>query len=74
MSRTKCEGDEDGVLLAALECVHGVHLHVGGELLLELDEALALELRQYEKVLATEDRLEGLKAFAEKRTPAYKGR
>ncbi len=41
---------------------------------LELDEALALELRHYEKVLATEDRLEGLKAFAEKRKPAYKGR
>ncbi|QRN92778.1 enoyl-CoA hydratase/isomerase family protein [Archangium violaceum] len=41
---------------------------------LELDEALALELRQYEKVLATEDRLEGLKAFAEKRKPVYKGR
>jgi len=35
---------------------------------------LALELRQYEKVLATEDRLEGLKAFAEKRKPVYKGR
>ncbi|MGZ3458136.1 MAG: enoyl-CoA hydratase-related protein, partial [Archangium sp.] len=41
---------------------------------LELDEALALELRHYEKVLATEDRLEGLKAFAEKRKPVYKGR
>jgi len=41
---------------------------------LELDEALALELRHYEKVLTTEDRLEGLKAFAEKRKPVYKGR
>lgn len=40
----------------------------------ELDEALALELRHYEKVLATEDRLEGLKAFAEKRKPVYRGR
>ncbi len=40
----------------------------------ELDDALALELRHYEKVLATEDRLEGLKAFAEKRKPQYKGR
>ncbi|MET0401482.1 MAG: enoyl-CoA hydratase-related protein [Cystobacter sp.] len=41
---------------------------------LELDEALALELKHYETVLATEDRLEGLKAFAEKRKPVYKGR
>jgi enoyl-CoA hydratase/carnithine racemase len=41
---------------------------------LELDDALALELRHYEKVLATEDRLEGLRAFAEKRKPVYKGR
>lgn len=41
---------------------------------LELDAALALELRHYETVLATEDRLEGLKAFAEKRKPVYKGR
>lgn len=41
---------------------------------LELDEALALELRKYEEVLKTEDRLEGLRAFAEKRKPVYKGR
>ncbi|RKG80528.1 enoyl-CoA hydratase-related protein [Corallococcus terminator] len=41
---------------------------------LELDEALALELKKYEEVLKTEDRLEGLRAFAEKRPPVYKGR
>ena len=41
---------------------------------LELDEALALELAKYEEVLKTEDRLEGLRAFAEKRPPVYKGR
>jgi enoyl-CoA hydratase/carnithine racemase len=41
---------------------------------LALDAALALELKHYETVLATEDRLEGLKAFAEKRKPVYKGR
>ncbi|MBX5481507.1 MAG: enoyl-CoA hydratase/isomerase family protein [Myxococcaceae bacterium] len=41
---------------------------------LDLDEALALELRHYEKVLATEDRLEGLRAFAEKRPPRFRGR
>jgi enoyl-CoA hydratase/carnithine racemase len=41
---------------------------------LDLDAALALELEQYETVLRSEDRLEGLRAFAEKRRPAWKGR
>lgn len=40
----------------------------------ELDEALALEFSHYEPLLETEDRVEGLKAFAEKRAPVYKGR
>ena len=40
----------------------------------ELDAALALELEKYEGVLKTEDRLEGLRAFAEKRAPVWKGR
>ncbi|KAG5466628.1 hypothetical protein LSCM1_00793 [Leishmania martiniquensis] len=37
-------------------------------------EAMQAEAEQYEVVLATEDRLEGLKAFAEHRTPVYKGK
>ncbi len=41
---------------------------------LELDAALALELQKYEAVLKTEDRLEGLRAFAEKRPPKFQGR
>jgi enoyl-CoA hydratase/carnithine racemase len=41
---------------------------------LPADEALARERQQYEKPLLSEDRLEGLKAFAEKRAPAWKGR
>ena len=41
---------------------------------LGLDEALALERRQYETVLGSEDRREGLAAFAEKRTPHFRGR
>ena len=41
---------------------------------LDLDAGLALELEQYEAVLRSEDRLEGLQAFAEKRRPVWKGR
>jgi enoyl-CoA hydratase/carnithine racemase len=40
---------------------------------LDLDSALALEQRYYQKTLGTDDRLEGLKAFAEKRQPVFRG-
>ncbi|XP_028071835.1 probable enoyl-CoA hydratase 2, mitochondrial [Camellia sinensis] len=42
---------------------------------LEVDmaSALALEEECYEQLLNTKDRLEGLEAFAEKRTPKYTG-
>jgi len=43
-------------------------------LALPLDEALKLERRYYETTLRSEDRLEGLSAFAERRAPSYKGR
>ena len=41
---------------------------------LPLEEALNLERSCYEKVLHSQDRVEGLKAFAEKRPPVYKAR
>jgi len=41
---------------------------------LAIDAALEAERRHYEKVLLSEDRLEGLKAFAERRRPSWKGR
>ncbi len=41
---------------------------------LALDAALAREREHYEKPLLSEDRLEGLKAFAEKRAPRWQGR
>jgi len=41
---------------------------------LPLEEALRLEFQIYQQTLATEDRLEGLKAFAEKRPPRFVGR
>jgi enoyl-CoA hydratase/carnithine racemase len=41
---------------------------------LDLDAALALEQQRYELTLKTADRLEGLKAFAEKRKPVFTGK
>jgi enoyl-CoA hydratase/carnithine racemase len=40
----------------------------------ELDEALKIERSCYEVTLGTEDRNEGLSAFAEKRAPVYQGK
>ncbi len=38
-----------------------------------LGAALALEFEAYQSIIPTQDRLEGLKAFAEKRKPVYRG-
>jgi enoyl-CoA hydratase/carnithine racemase len=43
-------------------------------LALELDDGLAVEQKYYETVLTSEDRLEGLAAFAEKRPARFRGR
>jgi enoyl-CoA hydratase/carnithine racemase len=40
---------------------------------LALDAALDLEFEKYQGTLGSQDRLEGLKAFAEKRTPVFNG-
>lgn len=40
----------------------------------ELHTGLAIEASAYETCIPTEDRIEGLKAFQEKRQPTYKGR
>lgn len=37
------------------------------------ETALDFERQCYETILGTKDRLEGLKAFAEKREPVYRG-
>jgi methylglutaconyl-CoA hydratase len=40
----------------------------------DLSSALTVEEECYEQVLHTQDRLEGLAAFAEKRKPLYTGK
>jgi enoyl-CoA hydratase/carnithine racemase len=47
---------------------------IDGGIELPLPEGLAFEAACYEEVLASEDRNEGLAAFAEKRPPVFKGR
>ncbi|MHC4376581.1 MAG: enoyl-CoA hydratase-related protein [Planctomycetota bacterium] len=44
----------------------------GGEV--QMEHGLAIEARCYERVLPTQDRLEALAAFAEKRKPNFQGR
>ncbi len=43
-------------------------------LLLPIDRALEVEKEEYRKTIGTEDRLEGIRAFLEKRTPRYRGK
>ncbi len=38
-----------------------------------MEQAMAVEIEAYKGILYSKDRLEGLKAFAEKRKPAYRG-
>ena len=45
----------------------------GGMQVASLAEGYAIEKECYSQVLVTQDRIEGLKAFAEKRKPIYKG-
>ena len=65
-AKTICENAPIAVSAAKHAIDEGAHL--------ELDLALVLEQQKYALTLGTEDRLEGLKAFAEKRPPVYTGR
>ncbi|BGP45559.1 hypothetical protein JCM10450v2_001378 [Rhodotorula kratochvilovae] len=49
-----------------------VAIDVGAEV--DLESGLDVERLAYQTILQTEDRLEGLRAFAEKRKPVYQGR
>jgi enoyl-CoA hydratase/carnithine racemase len=46
---------------------------IDGGVGLPLEEALALENRLYQDCLGSEDRVEALRAFAEKRPPVFRG-
>lgn len=46
---------------------------VNGSLDMGIEEGLRLEEACYKKIVSTQDRREGLKAFVEKRSPQYKG-
>ena len=56
--------------LAVTAAKHAIDEGLG----LALDEGLKVERRHYETVLDSEDRLEGLRAFAERRTADFRGR
>src|SRR5262245_31090995 len=64
----------DDIAAAGPLAVAAAKRAIDGGSALPLAEALALEAACYEEVLASDDRNEGLAAFAEKRPPAFKGR
>jgi enoyl-CoA hydratase/carnithine racemase len=66
LAKTICENAPIAVAAAKHAIDEGAHL--------ELDAALSLEQEKYQLTMGTEDRLEGLKAFAEKRAPVYRGK
>lgn len=66
LAKAICENAPIAVSLAKHAIDEGAHL--------DLDAALQLEQVKYAVTLTTEDRVEGLKAFAEKRAPIYRGR
>ena len=64
----------DDVAAAGPLAVAAAKRAIDGGSALPLSDGLALEAACYEEVLASEDRNEGLNAFAEKRLPVFKGR
>ena len=81
VNRIAPDGDVVGAAVAlAEEIAEGGPVALGAAkaaiqegLELPLDEALELEFQKYQAVIPTQDRLEGLRAFREKRKPVYRG-
>ncbi len=59
-----------GAPLAVEQAKHAVHAGMQ----VDLDAGLAIEREAYQRVIPTEDRLEALAAFREKRAPVFRGR
>jgi enoyl-CoA hydratase len=51
-----------------------IKLAVEGGLSMDVKSAIAYEARCFETLFSTEDRVEGMKAFVEKRKPVFKHR
>jgi methylglutaconyl-CoA hydratase len=64
----------DEIIAAGPLAVAAAKRAIDGGAALSMADALALEASCYEEVLASDDRNEGLAAFAEKRLPVFKGR
>ena len=62
------------ILKNAPIAIEAVKKAIDGGIHLDINSALEVEKQNYEKVLNTEDRLEGIKAFMEKREPQFKGK
>jgi enoyl-CoA hydratase/carnithine racemase len=56
------------------QAIAAAKLAIDGGLDLDLDQGLALESRLFTDLFATQDRLEGMAAFVEKRRPTFTGR
>lgn len=60
----------DNAPIAVRQAKKAIHLGLQGD----LGTGMALEIQAYERMIPTDDRLEGVRAFNEKRKPAFRGR